>query len=67
MTTTTATATLTTRHAAEYLGVACVTLTVWRSQGRGPRYLRLGRLVRYRISDLDEWLQEQIIEPAKDQ
>lgn len=35
------------------------TLEVWRSLGRGPRYLKLGRSVRYRKRDVERWLAEQ--------
>ena len=30
-----------------------------RLTGRGPRFVRLGRLVRYRRSDLEQWLDAQ--------
>ncbi|WP_371922666.1 helix-turn-helix domain-containing protein [Simiduia sp. 21SJ11W-1] len=31
----------------------------WRCQGRGPRYVKVGRYVRYRTSDLLEWLERR--------
>ncbi|MDN5796724.1 MAG: helix-turn-helix domain-containing protein [Intrasporangium sp.] len=31
------------------------TLRRWRCQGRGPACVRVGRLVRYRVSDLAAW------------
>jgi hypothetical protein len=31
------------------------TLANWRCQGRGPLYLKLGRKVLYRLSDLETW------------
>ena len=44
--------------AAEYLGVAVRTLQWWRSVGRGPRFVKIGRLVRYRIrEDLDAYIE----------
>lgn len=44
--------------AAAYLGVAKQTLHNWRSSGRyRVPCLRVGRLVRYRRSDLDAWLE----------
>jgi len=43
-------------EAAEYLGVARQTLANWRSLGKGPRFVRRGRLVRYAWCDLDAWL-----------
>ena len=44
------------RVAAEYLDVAVATLRRWRSLGRGPRYRKLGSLVRYSAADLETWL-----------
>lgn len=42
--------------AAEYLSVSSGTLRVWRSQGRGPKYRKIGRIIRYEKADLDSWL-----------
>lgn len=39
------------------------TLTVWRSQGKGPRYVKLGRKVFYRKSDLRDFVRAQTIDP----
>jgi hypothetical protein len=40
------------------MGVASNVNTIrgWRAQGRGPRFVRLGRLVKYRLSDVEEFL-----------
>lgn len=38
------------------------TIEFWenlRTSGRGPRFCKIGRLVRYRKSDVDAWLAEQ--------
>ena len=55
------TAPLNTAGASEYLGLSCSTLEKLRVFGGGPRYLKLGRVVRYRPSDLDTWLEERIV------
>lgn len=48
---------LTCREAGEFLGVPESALAQWRSQRRGPPYIKLeGRLVRYRLSDLETYL-----------
>ena len=47
-------------RAAAYLTLAKQTLDVWRTQGRGPKYLKVGRAVCYRRSDLDAWLNDQV-------
>ncbi len=55
------------REAAEFLGIPEGTLAQWRSQHRGPRYIKLeGRLVRYRASDLESWLSRQAVETDVD-
>jgi excisionase family DNA binding protein len=38
------------------LGVSRSTLQSWRYTGRGPRYLKVGRLVRYRNADVEAYL-----------
>lgn len=46
--------------AAEFLGVSKDTLSVWRSVGRySIPFLKVGRLVRYRQSDLEKWLESR--------
>ncbi len=41
---------------AEQLGVSRSTLQSWRYTGKGPRYLKLGRLIRYRNADVAAFL-----------
>jgi predicted DNA-binding transcriptional regulator AlpA len=38
------------------LGVSRSTLQSWRYAGRGPRFIKLGRMVRYRTADIDAFL-----------
>lgn len=48
------------QQAAELLGVAPKTLAMWRSYRRpGPRFIRVGRLIKYRRRDLDAWLESR--------
>lgn len=42
--------------AATYLGINRATLANYRCKGIGPKFSKLGRLVFYKLSDLDEWL-----------
>jgi hypothetical protein len=44
-----------TRWAADYLDLAPSTLSKMRIFGTGPAFFRLGRAVRYRREDLEEW------------
>ncbi len=58
---------LTPREAAEFLGVPQGTLAQWRSQRRGPPYIKLeGRLVRYRHTDLENYLKSHMVETHVD-
>jgi excisionase family DNA binding protein len=42
---------------AAYLGVPLRTVYRWRTRGEGPRGYRVGRHVRYRIVDVERWLE----------
>ena len=52
---------LTTNEAANYLGLSESTLEKARVYGTGPTYVKLGRAVRYRPADLDNWLSARTI------
>ena len=56
---------LTREQAADFLGIRPQTLAVWHSTGR---YLiplvKVGRSVRYRMSDLEKFLQERTVGAA---
>jgi predicted DNA-binding transcriptional regulator AlpA len=38
------------------LGVSRSTLQSWRYSGRGPCFIKLGRMVRYRVADVETYL-----------
>jgi hypothetical protein len=44
---------------AEYLDVPEKTLTQWRYLGKGPRWSKVGRHVRYAWADVERWLADQ--------
>lgn len=48
---------------AKELHVTRASLATWRSKGRGPRYVKIGRAVFYRRSAIDTWLKAQEREP----
>jgi predicted DNA-binding transcriptional regulator AlpA len=50
---------LDTNTVAREYGVSPVTLRKWRMTGAGPRFVRLGRAVRYRRAELDAWLSKR--------
>jgi predicted DNA-binding transcriptional regulator AlpA len=53
----------TTREAAQYLGLAKITLDIWRSKGLPPTYVKIHRSVRYRREDLDAFILERRVTP----
>ncbi|WP_306537408.1 AlpA family transcriptional regulator [Geobacter sp.] len=40
----------------EITGLADSTLEQWRLKGKGPKFIKLGRLVRYRTSDVQAYI-----------
>ena len=53
---------LTEREVAELLGLSVATLRAWRHRGKGPRFLRLGRSVRYLQSDLQDFVRASAVD-----
>jgi predicted DNA-binding transcriptional regulator AlpA len=49
---------------ARKLGLVPETLQLWRRKGTGPAFLKLGRAVRYRVRDIEAWLEAQTIGAA---
>jgi hypothetical protein len=47
---------LTSREAAEFIGVPDNRLRQWRKRGTGPRFSKVGVAVVYRRADLERWL-----------
>jgi len=55
---------LTSEEAAHFLGYSPTTLRNWRLYKRGPKYIKDGHSVRYRVQDLREWEEERVIKPC---
>lgn len=53
------------KKAAEVLGTHPLTLTKWRQRGRGPMYFKVGGAIRYRLEDLQAYLESCRIDPTK--
>ena len=53
---------LTEREVAELLGLSVATLRAWRHRGKGPRFLRLGRSVRYLPSDVADFVRASAVD-----
>ena len=43
-------------EAAQYLKVPASTMAFWRSSGKGPKFLKVGRHVRYTAEAVEEYL-----------
>jgi len=55
-----------TAHAAALLGLTPGGMETMRKEGRGPAFTRAsGKLVRYRIADLREWMEQHRVEPGE--
>ncbi|MBF6536868.1 helix-turn-helix transcriptional regulator [Nocardia farcinica] len=50
---------LTRQELADRLKLPTKTLAQWASQGKGPRFARIGRYARYRLADAVAWEEEQ--------
>jgi excisionase family DNA binding protein len=48
---------------ADRLGLPPATIERWNSRGGGPRYLRVGRHVRYRLADIIAWEESRLVDP----
>jgi predicted DNA-binding transcriptional regulator AlpA len=51
---------LTEADAGTLLGLAPATLRNMRTKGRGPAFIKVGGLVRYRHSDLVDWIESRV-------
>jgi predicted DNA-binding transcriptional regulator AlpA len=48
-----------TEQLARKLGLKPNTLAQWRLAGSGPQYVKIGRRVRYRVTDVQGWITAQ--------
>jgi hypothetical protein len=54
------------KETAKILGVAIQTLRNWRHLRKGPPYVKLGRIVRYRDGDLTAFIEKHRVNPGKE-
>ena len=50
------------RQLADYLGLTVYAIDVWVSQRRIP-FIKLGRLVRFDVDEIEAWLHERKVKP----
>ena len=48
---------LTAAQVEEMTGIKEKTLANWRSQGRGPQYHKVGKIIRYALEEIERWMQ----------
>lgn len=53
--------------AAEIIGSAAQTLRNWRHLGKGPPYTKKGRMIRYRVQDLYDYMNAGRIDPSREE
>lgn len=56
---------LTVMDLADYLGVPVATIYAWRYRGEGPPGFRVGRHVRFRRRDVEEWIKRQLKDASR--
>jgi excisionase family DNA binding protein len=52
------------KEACSYLKVSIHTLNKWRSEKKGPPYIKMGRYVKYNRESLDRFLKNHEIDPT---
>lgn len=52
---------MTSREVAEYLRISESLINSYRADGIGPVYIKMGKLVRYRLEDVEEWMSKQAV------
>ena len=55
---------MTAQQTADYLQITYVYLAILRSRAEGPAYFKLGKSVRYRKEDVDDWCDKRVIKAA---
>ena len=52
---------LTSEELSERLGIPVATLKRWRRTGYGPKFIRIGKHIRYRLIDIEAWEITQLV------
>ena len=56
---------LTEHEVARQLGLSVATRRAWRLKGKGPRFVRFGRAVRYMAADVERFVEASVVDPAR--
>jgi predicted DNA-binding transcriptional regulator AlpA len=57
---------LTTKQVTDALGLSPSTLSRLRFRGIGPRYVRIGDMVRYNPADIERWIDANSVPPGNE-
>ena len=52
-------------EAATYLGISRSTLARWAMLREGPRYHKIGGKALYKLADLNQYIDSQVVEPTR--
>jgi predicted DNA-binding transcriptional regulator AlpA len=44
------------KQVSKWINASTAALRRWRREGKGPKFVKLGRLVRYRVEDVEAWI-----------
>ena len=47
------------QQAAKMLNLNVASVRNWRLRGGGPKFIKVGRLVRYRPADIEDWIEKR--------
>ena len=56
---------LTEHDVAKQLGLSVATLRAWRLKGKGPRFVRFGRAVRYLAADIEHFIEASVVDQSR--
>jgi excisionase family DNA binding protein len=54
-------------QASDYIGVSEAAMRSWKRGGKGPAFFRAGKLLKFRKSDLDAWIEARLVKPEQKQ
>ena len=54
------------KRLASRLGISTRTLERYRVAGTGPRYVKIGKLVRYLETDVDAWIEQNLAQSTSE-
>jgi len=55
------------QQASRYIGVSQAALRTWKRDRKGPAFFRAGKLLKFRKTDLDAWIEARLVKPDEKQ